>query len=91
MTAMNAKHQGQERTMLRRWMGVATAVLFAAALPAHAENVLQDVSFSASADGGVDVTLQLAGPAGDRSEEHTSELQSPCEISYAVFCLKKKK
>src|SRR2546426_11327658 len=25
-----------------------------------------------------------------RSEEHTSELQSPC-ISYAVFCLKKKK
>src|SRR5210317_848686 len=26
-----------------------------------------------------------------RSEEHTSELQSHSEISYAVFCLKKKK
>ena len=26
-----------------------------------------------------------------RSEEHTSELQSPLLISYAVFCLKKKK
>src|SRR5213595_4276451 len=26
-----------------------------------------------------------------RSEEHTSELQSPSVISYAVFCLKKKK
>src|SRR3546814_6944655 len=26
-----------------------------------------------------------------RSEEHTSELQSPMRISYAVFCLKKKK
>ena len=26
-----------------------------------------------------------------RSEEHTSELQSPAMISYAVFCLKKKK
>src|SRR6187551_4035117 len=26
-----------------------------------------------------------------RSEEHTSELQSLCVISYAVFCLKKKK
>src|SRR5216117_4226854 len=26
----------------------------------------------------------------DRSEEHTSELQSPFLISYAVFCLKKK-
>src|SRR6184192_2324843 len=26
-----------------------------------------------------------------RSEEHTSELQSPIDISYAVFCLTKKK
>ena len=25
-----------------------------------------------------------------RSEEHTSELQSLCHISYAVFCLKKR-
>src|SRR3546814_3456424 len=30
-------------------------------------------------------------PAGRRSEEHTSELQSLMRISYAVFCLKKKK
>src|SRR6056300_1098287 len=29
--------------------------------------------------------------AVNRSEEHTSELQSHSEISYAVFCLKKKK
>src|ERR1051325_12169786 len=28
--------------------------------------------------------------ASIRSEEHTSELQSPYVISYAVFCLKKK-
>src|SRR3546814_1299175 len=28
---------------------------------------------------------------GKRSEEHTSELQSLMRISYAVFCLKKKK
>src|SRR5216117_4310748 len=28
--------------------------------------------------------------SGLRSEEHTSELQSPFLISYAVFCLKKK-
>src|SRR3546814_9302123 len=33
--------------------------------------------------------LELLGP--DRSEEHTSELQSLMRISYAVFCLKKKK
>src|SRR3546814_4539310 len=35
------------------------------------------------------------GPTGhtlqSRSEEHTSELQSLMRISYAVFCLKKKK
>src|SRR3546814_7065927 len=30
-------------------------------------------------------------PAARRSEEHTSELQSLMRISYAVFCLKKKK
>src|SRR3546814_7528866 len=30
-------------------------------------------------------------PLGLRSEEHTSELQSLMRISYAVFCLKKKK
>src|SRR3546814_3990423 len=33
----------------------------------------------------------LAAAAGERSEEHTSELQSLMRISYAVFCLKKKK
>src|SRR3546814_10735390 len=31
------------------------------------------------------------GDAMNRSEEHTSELQSLMRISYAVFCLKKKK
>src|SRR3546814_5300130 len=30
-------------------------------------------------------------PSSWRSEEHTSELQSLMRISYAVFCLKKKK
>src|SRR3546814_5446176 len=33
---------------------------------------------------------RAAGQPG-RSEEHTSELQSLMRISYAVFCLKKKK
>src|SRR3546814_9102462 len=32
----------------------------------------------------------LICPNVDRSEEHTSELQSLMRISYAVFCLKKK-
>src|SRR3546814_3723047 len=39
------------------------------------------------------VHLQVAdvGVLDVRSEEHTSELQSLMRISYAVFCLKKKK
>src|SRR3546814_9576271 len=48
----------------------------------------------------VDHDVEPAAPLGDvsvhevssiRSEEHTSELQSLMRISYAVFCLKKKK
>src|SRR3546814_985033 len=44
----------------------------------------------------LDVELGIAGIDRDlvaalRSEEHTSELQSLMRISYAVFCLKKKK
>src|SRR3546814_5182476 len=38
---------------------------------------------------GWEVLLQPL-PLSDRSEEHTSELQSLMRISYAVFCLKKK-
>src|SRR3546814_8703299 len=41
-------------------------------------------SSSADGRGGCD------GRPRDRSEEHTSELQSLMRISYAVFCLKKK-
>src|SRR3546814_6727121 len=38
------------------------------------------------------IILRLDTPGGlDRSEEHTSELQSLMRISYAVLCLKKKK
>src|SRR3546814_6843860 len=36
-------------------------------------------------------TAQTRPPVAARSEEHTSELQSLMRISYAVFCLKKKK
>src|SRR3546814_2971170 len=54
----------------------------------------------AKVDGRLSVQLRGEGPlrtlftectAAGRSEEHTSELQSLMRISYAVFCLKKKK
>src|SRR3546814_3844826 len=40
---------------------------------------------------GASVAAITAPPRQWRSEEHTSELQSLMRISYAVFCLKKKK
>src|SRR3546814_1463751 len=47
-----------------------------------------------NADGNLAGTAGYAGEDCDRghwwrSEEHTSELQSPMRISYAVFCFKK--
>src|SRR3546814_2141394 len=41
---------------------------------------------------GMRIDMRNGCPSGQlRSEEHTSELQSLMRISYAVFCLKKKK
>src|SRR3546814_9400270 len=37
------------------------------------------------------VKIHMTDASETRSEEHTSELQSLMRISYAVFCLKKKK
>src|SRR3546814_9992772 len=36
------------------------------------------------------ISVQPANASRERSEEHTSELQSLMRISYAVFCLTKK-
>src|SRR3546814_1061335 len=74
-------------------------------LPGHRQNLLEILSDhwslaalgQAELDAMDDVPPQLADPAAvlaaelARSEEHTSELQSLMRISYAVFCLKKKK
>src|SRR3546814_8266718 len=39
----------------------------------------------------VDLPAEIIAGLAERSEEHTSELQSLMRNSYAVFCLKKKK
>src|SRR3546814_20992622 len=60
---------------------------------------LSPVAFPTAADDALSLVLLLfASPVWrgvprqlGRSEEHTSELQSLMRISYAVFCLKKKK
>src|SRR3546814_17028287 len=51
--------------------------------PAHQKKLAEAVM------GGVKNNFESTPPP--RSEEHTSELQSLMRISYAVFCLKKKK
>src|SRR3546814_8252865 len=59
-------------------------------------DLVAHVAHRAVVDGAVDERIGLGVPVGDtfhlvggrdRSEEHTSELQSLMRISYAVFCL----
>src|SRR3546814_2029740 len=53
-----------------------------------------DVAYPGTIDIEVDATdlaQRIFRVKQERSEEHTSELQSLMRISYAVFCLKKKK
>src|SRR3546814_10905015 len=54
------------------------------------EELREQLGHAAGADHVVALAAQHQG-AAVRSEEHTSELQSLMRISYAVFCLKKKK
>src|SRR3546814_4515636 len=46
--------------------------------------------FLASRRGELHLSVLIETMRRERSEEHTSELQSLMRISYAVFCLKKK-
>src|SRR3546814_9110465 len=50
----------------------------------------QQRAFAGGDGGGLSLGVGGHGHAAQRSEEHTSELQSLMRISYAVFCLKKK-
>src|SRR3546814_5035305 len=53
--------------------------------PSHRESCRQPRRFSSW-----EAATASGSPPTERSEEHTSELQSLMRISYAVFCLKKK-
>src|SRR5213082_3425020 len=55
----------------------------------YAEFAVTDAALVAPIGPATSFTDAAATPV--RSEEHTSELQSPDTISYAVFCLNKKK
>src|SRR3546814_2188513 len=96
---------GQWRLRSTTW--TSSAALIQAAVHASVKanctalNAVQ-AKFRSERRGGVDVMSMMSSggctgrriPKGQgmgRSEEHTSELQSLMRISYAVFCLKKKK
>src|SRR3546814_2835412 len=73
------------------WVGAAL-LFFSAAVPtAHA--FIKDIHERVTLEGlpFIKADVLEAIVSGNRSEEHTSELQSLMRISYAVFCLKKKK
>src|SRR3546814_2796674 len=53
--------------------------------------VVREFEFGVLAQEDVGAAPLVAAVAAARSEEHTPELQSLMRISYAVFCLKKKK
>src|SRR3546814_4331608 len=79
-------------TLEQRLPGDVTVLMLAAALglPDLCARLLQAGANVHAGDAQGLTPLHCAALFG-RSEEHTSELQSLMRISYAVFCLKKKK
>src|SRR3546814_1336276 len=75
-----------ELPTIHTWIGAAIIVTSAVYI-AHREARLRQTAATHAA---LSVPAKMMG-AQPRSEEHTSELQSLMRISYAVFCLKKKK
>src|SRR3546814_8218831 len=56
---------------------------------AHGDRILLRCSVNVTKCCSSGRKAQACGQTAERSEEHTSELQSLMRISYAVFCLKK--
>src|SRR3546814_7710060 len=68
--------------------------MVAALLVPGSHIVIENVGLNATRAGLIELLRDMGGNieiTNARSEEHTSELQSLMRISYAVFCLKKKK
>src|SRR3546814_8544174 len=69
---------------------VGDGALYGAGAGAVAGEVVSGSPVTGAAIGAVGGAI-VGAATDDRSEEHTSELQSLMRISYAAFCLKKKK
>src|SRR3546814_6550065 len=71
--------------------GVAESAVIGVPHPDLGEAVVAVVTTQPGAALSEESVRDAIAPSLARSEEHTSELQSLMRISYAVFCLKKKK
>src|SRR3546814_6793478 len=83
--------------LIQSWgyFGIFVLMMLENVFPPIPSEVIMALGGIAAAQGRFDfwtlIAVAVAGTtAGNRSEEHTSELQSLMRISYAVFCLKKK-
>src|SRR3546814_16458624 len=95
---VDGQDSGVRRTPVRLVDGSMAAHVRFDAVQAHPLTVPAGMWAEAQALAGLSIVAELVGAMAslldltvDRSEEHTSELQSLMRISYAVFCLKKKK
>src|SRR3546814_8637675 len=82
---------GERIAAFRRLVSSDESWARACATLATAESTLALARASAATAASISVLAGTLPPDSRRSEEHTSELQSLMRISYAVFCLKKKK
>src|SRR3546814_14512914 len=95
VVAIHAHSQAQKSAHRRATNGTRSAMGAAAILAHEIKNPLSGIRGAAQllengTEAGATALTQLICNEVDRSEEHTSELQSLMRISYAVFCLKKK-
>src|SRR3546814_4174345 len=90
-TGMIEKAPGADGALLARWQDAihCNAAADFGVARRDADNARLAVR-RAAIRGGL-IVRRATARGGLRSEEHTSELQSLMRISYAVFCLKKKK
>src|SRR3546814_2187687 len=85
----NKSLSGQDKATANGYYKEATELARKSATAAPTDAVSKNLLLSALI--GLSQTSEDKAVRDERSEEHTSELQSLMRISYAVFCLKKKK
>src|SRR3546814_1296942 len=83
--------QAGSEQQIARQAGIGGEIMRAALDCAKRQRIDHRTGFKACADLEQSEKASEHRSKSSRSEEHTSELQSLMRISYAVFCLKKKK